>query len=324
MTQSSASGSSAACRGSGTCAGTCRRGACGRCACWQCDSTDAPTPGRARALFARGGIELMMQGDAAAARVSLAESAALFRTQNDRRRLAHALTLLGVATTSRREPALALTIYAEAVELARAEGDAWLEAFALANQGAATELVGDLKLADALYRASLTLFSRLNDAWGRGLALRELGGLAAARGDYASSPRGVRRERGAVSRERRCTRPRPSAAWPGQVRAPGRRRRMTPRRMFAEALARWRDLGIKVGLVRSMPAWAEWRCCRPLRRRRQAVRVRHEPRREALASCTPWATRPSSSRRSTTCAANSSRPASRMPGPRVRRYRPTR
>ena len=32
------------------------------------DSAAAPTPGRARALFARGGIELMLQGDAAAAR----------------------------------------------------------------------------------------------------------------------------------------------------------------------------------------------------------------------------------------------------------------
>ena len=49
------------------------------------DRTAAPTPGRARVLFAMGGIELMLQGDAAAARISLAESAGLFRAHDDLR-----------------------------------------------------------------------------------------------------------------------------------------------------------------------------------------------------------------------------------------------
>ena len=215
------------------------------------DSTAAPTPGRARVLFAMGGIELMLQGDAAAARISLAESAGLFRAHDDRRRLAYALVLLGMATTSRREPALALTIYAEAAELARAEGDEWLEAFALANQGAAIELVDDLTTAEALYRASLALFSGLNDAWGRGLALRELGGLAATRGEYRAA-RAVYAESVALFRESGDARGLAQALLGLGRSALQDGAAAEAQMMFSEALARWRDLGIKVGMVRSI------------------------------------------------------------------------
>ena len=217
--------------------------------------SDSTSPGHARALWARGGIVLMMQGDPTTAHAALEESVRLFAAQSDLPRQTLGLALLGLATTSLRDPVVARGLYREAAQLAREIDDAWLEAFALVNDGAATEMLADQAAADALYRRSLALFDALSDAWGRGLALRGIGGLASARGDYATA-RAVYAESVALFRETADARGLAqallglgkAALWDGEV--------SEAEATFRDALGRWQVLGISVGIVRSVAGLA--------------------------------------------------------------------
>jgi predicted ATPase/transcriptional regulator with XRE-family HTH domain len=217
--------------------------------------TPRPTTAAARALHGLGGIILMMQGDAAAARAALEESVARFRAEDDRRRLAHALAQLGRAAAGQRDPAVAQVRYHEALRLARAAGDGWLEAFTLTSQGATAELVGDHAGAEAGHRASLALFERLDDQWGRALALRRLGGLMAARGDFAAAV-GVYEQSVALLRQTgyaRCL----ADALLGQGTSALRAGAVPQARaLLTEALAQWRALGLRTGIGRCIAGLA--------------------------------------------------------------------
>ncbi|MBV9324038.1 MAG: XRE family transcriptional regulator [Chloroflexi bacterium] len=218
---------------------------------------DRPTSAvaRARALYARGGLVLLMQGYAAEARRSLQESVDLLRATDDRWRLAHALTLLGLAAASQRDLRAAQVVYAQAIELAQAIGDTWLEAFTLGNDGATAELAADETVAETRYQASLALFDALGDHWGRALALRGLGGLAAAHADFAAA---VDLYEQSVSLFRKTGDERGLAqALLGQGRA-ALQAGDVPRAnaLLAEALGRWRELRLRVGMIRCIGALA--------------------------------------------------------------------
>jgi tetratricopeptide (TPR) repeat protein len=221
-------------------------------------ATDRPTSaaGRARALFALGGVVLMTQAHPGKARQSLQDSVGLLRAENDRRRLAHALALLGLAATSQRDLAVAHSAYREAAQIAQTDGDAWLEAFTLPSDGAAAELAGDSAHAEDCYRASLALFEDLDDTWGRALAERELGGLAAARGEWTAA---LDAYAASVSLFRETGDERGLAqALLGQGRAALRADFVAhAQKLLTEALERWRELGLRVGIVRCVVALAD-------------------------------------------------------------------
>jgi tetratricopeptide (TPR) repeat protein len=228
-------------------------------------ATDRPTSAaaRARALYALGGVVLMTQADPAKARTSLQHSVDLLRAAPDRRRLAHALTLLGLAATSQRDFAVAHSAYREAVQLAQTHGDAWLEAFTLASHGAAAELVGETAHAEDCYRASLALFESLNDTWGRALAQRELGGVAAARGELTAALDAYTES---VSLFRKTGDERGLAqALLGYGRAALQAGSVShAQQLLVEALERWRELGLRVGIVRCVVALADVAAARGL------------------------------------------------------------
>ena len=217
-------------------------------------SDGPPTPGRARAFYALGGVALM-QGDAASSHPSLANSVELFRAQGDRRRLAHGLALLGLATASLGEPTVALELYGQTVELARAIGDTWIEAYTLTNQGAARVLVGEPAAADALYRASLNLFESLDDPWGRSIAMRGLAGLELARGQYAAA-RSLYDESVPLFRQTGDTRGLAQTLLSLGKAALRDGSADHAEEVFAEALARWKDLDISAGVVRCLAGLA--------------------------------------------------------------------
>jgi predicted ATPase/transcriptional regulator with XRE-family HTH domain len=214
-------------------------------------AADAPlTPGRARGLYANGGISLQ-QGDVATSRRVLTQCVELFRAHGDYERLGHALTMLGLASTSAGQPELALDLYDQTIVLARQSGDAWLEAHTLTNKGAAKALIGDSLAAHELYRASLAQFVSLNDDWGRGIALRALAGLAADQEDYAAA-QPLYEQSVPFFRQTGDTRGLAQALLGlGKVALRGGGADYA-QQIFAEGVGRWREVGISAGIVRCL------------------------------------------------------------------------
>jgi predicted ATPase/transcriptional regulator with XRE-family HTH domain len=214
----------------------------------------APTAGRARAVFAIGGMSLM-QGDSVAAARALEDSVALFRDQGDRPRLAQALVFLGMATASLGAPTDALDLYRRGVDLARGVGDAWMEAFTLTNQGAAMIQLGRTADAEGLYRASLALFEALGDPWGRSIAVRGLAGLMLAREEYGAA-RALYEQSVPLFRQTGDTRGLAQTLL-GLGRAALREGAGEyAEQVFAEALACWKEVGIGAGVVRCLAGLA--------------------------------------------------------------------
>jgi predicted ATPase/DNA-binding XRE family transcriptional regulator len=212
------------------------------------------SPGRARALFARGGVGIMF-GDAEVARSTLPVSAALLRAQGDHFRLTHVLNLLGLAMVALGEPETALAMYDESIALARLSGDVWMEAYDLTNQGAAMTLLGDLTAAAQMHRASLTLFNRLDDAWGQAISLRAQAGLAAAQGDAATA-RALYEDSVPLFRDTADTRGLAQALLAlGKVELRDGRVDQA-QRILTESVDRWREVGIAAGVVRCLAGLA--------------------------------------------------------------------
>jgi len=212
---------------------------------------DAPVgPGRARALFAIGGMSLM-QGDAAAAHLPLEQSVRLFGERHDQGRLAQALVFLGMASDSLGATRVAIELYQQASRLAREIGDRWIHAFALTNQGAACTRLGELDDAERAYHASLAQFRTLEDPWGCSIALRGLAGLMLDRGDLGGA-RALYEQSVPLFRETGDTRGLAQTLL-GLGRAALRDGAASyAAEVFAEALRRWKEVDITAGIIRSM------------------------------------------------------------------------
>jgi predicted ATPase/class 3 adenylate cyclase len=97
-------------------------------------SATAPTPARARALRALGWLAIV-QGDFAAARARLDESAAYWRAVGNSHELAHALCQHAMLSAAGTEPPI-IAIADEAVQTARAAASPFATAFSLSSRAA--------------------------------------------------------------------------------------------------------------------------------------------------------------------------------------------
>jgi predicted ATPase/DNA-binding SARP family transcriptional activator len=131
---------------------------------------------RAQALCGAANLA-WFQGNFAAARSLAGGSVALWRRLGDRRGLAEALRVFGIAQGYYGDQALAHSLLEESVALFRASGDDWGLALALYDY-ADPQAVGprDAALAQWVLEESLTLFEKTGDPWGRALPLHGLGG----------------------------------------------------------------------------------------------------------------------------------------------------
>jgi non-specific serine/threonine protein kinase len=141
------------------------------------------TAARARALVSAGRLA-HIQGDLAAARSPLEESAALWREQGDTRQLAYAQTLLGLVLGNLGDPA-ARGVLTESVALLRREDDPWGLARALFCLGDVVANGEDFAAATRLLEESLALFRQVGDDAFIANTLMALGELAREEGDLA-------------------------------------------------------------------------------------------------------------------------------------------
>ena len=147
----------------------------------------ARTAAWARALYGAGWLA-WAQGDNATARSEVEQSVAIFGELEDKRGLAYALTLLGLALVSQGDLAGARSPYMESIGRFReGGGDAWGEAFALYCLGEASGRAGDSAGARLFCEESLAVFEELDDHWGHGIVLHALARLARSAGDYTAA-----------------------------------------------------------------------------------------------------------------------------------------
>jgi predicted ATPase/DNA-binding CsgD family transcriptional regulator len=153
---------------------------------------EADPRARAQALYAAGRLA-WRHGDFALAWARLEESVILWRESGDRRRLALALSYLGLAARAQPwETNVARSLQKESVDLFRAIGDRWGLAMALYNLGDTFGFCTDdepanREVADALFAESLALFQEVDDAWGEAHVLTSIGRIATMTGDYATA-----------------------------------------------------------------------------------------------------------------------------------------
>jgi non-specific serine/threonine protein kinase len=141
---------------------------------------DADPHVRARALFAAAELG-WLAGDVRVARSRAEESAALWRSLGDKRRLAYTLQSLPMAIDNPR----AHESVAESLRLFREAGDSWGAAMALAAPDLFA-LLADRALAaqgEARLQQALQCWRELGDAWGTAQVLNMLGDLARSRDD---------------------------------------------------------------------------------------------------------------------------------------------
>ncbi|HEX5506616.1 MAG TPA: tetratricopeptide repeat protein, partial [Thermomicrobiales bacterium] len=143
------------------------------------------TRGRARTLLAAGALA-WLQGNDAAARPYLEESAALCEALGDRAGLGYAVGVLGRALGSQGDAATARALLARGAAIFRELDEPWGLALTLFDYGDAT-LPVDPETARRLLEESLGLFRRLGDGWGIALALTSLGRIALLRRDYPAA-----------------------------------------------------------------------------------------------------------------------------------------
>jgi ATP/maltotriose-dependent transcriptional regulator MalT len=145
--------------------------------------------GAGHALTARGSAE-SIDGDYAAAHVTIEQSMTLAQQVGDRQVLAHALVQLGNVLAVEGDYETARRSWEEAAAVARTTGDRHTLGMALAGQAHLARLRGDLDAAAALFHECLALGTELGPFW-RVLprALTGLAGLAALAGDSIRSAR---------------------------------------------------------------------------------------------------------------------------------------
>ena len=145
-------------------------------------SGDCPPEVRAQVLAGAGTLA-RQQGDHAAAWEAFQQSLAIFRSLEDRRGIAMALTNLGAVAGERAEYDRAAEVLEEALAVLREVGESRLMAKVLTNLGVVAEMRGDTLRATRLYEESLALCREGGDSMGEGLALSNLGHLAYDRGE---------------------------------------------------------------------------------------------------------------------------------------------
>jgi non-specific serine/threonine protein kinase len=148
----------------------------------------ARTPERARALFGAGRLA-HVQGDLAAARPPLEESAAIWREQGAPQQLANAQTLLGLVLGGLGDPRAARAVLEESVALLRQGGDPWNLARALFCLGEVLANGEDFAGAARLLEESLTLFRQVGDQAFIANTVMALGEVAREQGDLAAAAR---------------------------------------------------------------------------------------------------------------------------------------
>ncbi|HET8629301.1 MAG TPA: tetratricopeptide repeat protein [Thermomicrobiales bacterium] len=149
------------------------------------DRAAAHTRGRAQTLLAAGTLT-WLQGDYAAARPYLEESAAICDALGERAGLGYAVGVLGRTWGYQGDAATARALLARSVAIFREVDEPWGLALCLFDFGDAT-LPVDPEAAGRLLEESLGLFRRLGDGWGIALALTSLGRLALLRRDYPAA-----------------------------------------------------------------------------------------------------------------------------------------
>jgi len=142
-----------------------------------------PAELRAQALRAVGWMA-WQQGDYAAARGLLEESAALYRQLGDRRSLAGVLNPLGRALLFQGEHARARVLLEECTALSREVGDHSELAMSLLGGASLAMDQADYAAARTLLEQSLSIYRTLGEPWGIGLTVNYLGDVARCEGDY--------------------------------------------------------------------------------------------------------------------------------------------
>jgi predicted ATPase/DNA-binding CsgD family transcriptional regulator len=135
------------------------------------------------------------QGDYAAATGLAAEALTNWRSLDDRRNAAAALTILGNVARDGGDLAAARERYSESLALRREVGDRWGAALELNNLGLVAFQERDLPEAERLARESLVIKEEIGDTGGVAFSLASLGIVALVRGDVpgarASLTRGL-------------------------------------------------------------------------------------------------------------------------------------
>ncbi|MEZ4681494.1 MAG: tetratricopeptide repeat protein [Caldilineaceae bacterium] len=147
---------------------------------------DAPSPARAKALWAAG-LMAMILGDYQQAQTEFEESVALWRKLGNWQGLAVALREFCGLLTLADHPIAAQQCGEESVVFWRAVDSPWDLALALDNLAFAVAAQGDKGRARRLFEEELALFETTGDGWGQGTALNGLGCLAGQQGDYATA-----------------------------------------------------------------------------------------------------------------------------------------
>jgi predicted ATPase len=138
---------------------------------------------RAQALQIAGAMA-WQQGDYAAARGPLEESAAIYRRLNDKRSLAGTLNPLGRALLFQGEHEQACILLEENISLSREIGD--IDKLARALQGRAYVAIyqADYRAARLFLEQCLSIGQTTEDQWGIAQSLNDLGDVARCEGDY--------------------------------------------------------------------------------------------------------------------------------------------
>ncbi|HET6262201.1 MAG TPA: tetratricopeptide repeat protein, partial [Chloroflexia bacterium] len=143
------------------------------------------TIAHAKALSAAG-VVAYLQGDYPVARARLEEGLSIWRTFNDVRGTAFALTFLGRVAQQLGEPR-AGDLGEESAALFREHGDKWGLALSLDFLGEVARERGEHSRAEELHRESLSLYLEVGHSWGVALELSHFGHIALRAGDYATA-----------------------------------------------------------------------------------------------------------------------------------------
>jgi predicted ATPase/DNA-binding CsgD family transcriptional regulator len=150
------------------------------------EGAGAPTPVRAKAHNAAGGLAWPLQRYEAAA-AHLQECLALGRTLGDQQLVARALGNLGSVAYERGDLVGTAALYEESLAVFRELGDTQGVTIALSNLGLVATQQGEYGRATALLMESLSLSRELGDEWRIALALANQGEVALRQGEHGEA-----------------------------------------------------------------------------------------------------------------------------------------
>ena len=147
---------------------------------------EAPTPARARALHAAGGLAIN-RGDGDAAERLYEESLEIYAGLGELAGKARVLNSIGWIAQQYSQFDRAERLYQESLEIYRAQNDTYGIANTLSNLGWLALSRNEIDQARALQEEALVLRKSLGDRSGIGNCLRRLGSIAAIQGDPAEA-----------------------------------------------------------------------------------------------------------------------------------------